>query len=84
MRGVNVPAQGADLWFVIHGDLDQLSKDDVLKDFTTAHGKDTTLHVLTAAELELRKLPEISADDDKRLSAPGETAERFAHCACGS
>src|SRR5258708_7819191 len=44
-------ARAVDVWFVIYGDIDQLGKDNVLKEFTTARGKDATLHVLAADEL---------------------------------
>lgn len=63
------PAYGIDLWFVAHGDLDTLAGKDFLDKWQAAQ-KDREVHVLTAAELEKRKLVEHS--EEKRQ-------ERFAH-----
>lgn len=77
--GATAGARGVDVWFVVYGDLNDLSKDDVLKEFTTARGRETTLHVLTGQELQVRNLPAASADTGKLLMKPGESAERFVH-----
>lgn len=77
--GAAVAARGVEVWFVVYGDLNDLSKDDVLKEFTTARGRDTTLHVLTEKELQARNLPATSGDSGRLLLKPGETAERFIH-----
>lgn len=77
--GAATGARGVDVWFVVFGDLNDLSKDDVLKEFTTARGKETTLHVLTSQELQSRNLPSASGDTGKMLLKPGELAERFVH-----
>ncbi len=78
-RGGAVAARGVELWFIVYGDLNDLSKVDVLKDFTNSKSNDATLHVLTASELEARHLPATSADSAKHIATPGETEERFAH-----
>lgn len=77
--GPAASARGVDVWFIVYGDLNDLSKDDVLKEFTTARGRETTLHVLTGAELQSRNLPAASGDTGKMLMKPGESAERFVH-----
>jgi hypothetical protein len=76
--GATAAGRGVDLWFIVHGDLDDLAKDDILKEFTTARGKDATIHVLTPAELKDRQIPSASSGE-KRMLAPGETEERYAH-----
>jgi hypothetical protein len=79
IRREEVAARGVDVWFIVHGDLDDLSKDEVLREFTSVRGKANKLHFLTAAELEARKLPAASADNAKTLTSAGETIERFVH-----
>ena len=74
-----VAARGVDVWFVAFGDLNDLSRDDVLKEFATARGKDTTLHVLTGPELQARNLPAASGDSGRLLMRPGEKADRVMH-----
>jgi hypothetical protein len=74
-----VMPRGIDVWFIVRGDLNELAKVDVLKEFTSARGKDTTLHVLTADELKARGLPLTSADSPKHVAAVGATEERFVH-----
>jgi len=71
--------RGIDVWFIVHGDLNELAKVDVLKEFTSARGKDTTLHVLAADQLKARGLPLTSADSPKHVAAVGATEERFVH-----
>ena len=72
-------ARGVDLWFIVYGDLDDLAKDDILKEFTTARGKDATIHVLSPKELKARQIPSTNGDGVKLSLAPGQTEERFAH-----
>lgn len=74
----DVAARGVDLWFVVYGDLDKVAKDDILKEFTTARGKDATIHVLTAAELKARGIPAASGSHEGKLAA-GQLAERYAY-----
>ena len=78
-RGEAVTPRGVDLWFIVYGDLNDLSKVDVLRDFNGGQKSDATLHVLTESELTARQLPSTSADSDKHVAAIGETEERFAH-----
>jgi hypothetical protein len=72
-------ARGVDLWFVVYGDLNDLAKDDILKEFTTARGKDATIHVLTPAELKARQISSTGREREKLPLEPGQTEERFAH-----
>jgi hypothetical protein len=55
------PAYGIDLWFVAHGDLDVVAGKDFLEKWQDSR-KDNQVHVLTAAELQKRKLEEHSGD----------------------
>ncbi len=57
----DAPAYGIDLWFVAHGDLDALAGKDFLDKWQVGR-KDQQVHVLTAAELEKRKLKERSGE----------------------
>jgi hypothetical protein len=79
VRGDAITARGIDVWFIVHGDLNELSKVDVLKEFTSSRADDAKLHVLTAAELEARRLPATSADSPQHIANPGDSEERFAY-----
>jgi hypothetical protein len=74
-----VTARGIDVWFIVYGNLNELSKVDVLKEFTSSRADDATLHVLTATELEARHLPPTSADSPQHIANPGDSEERFAY-----
>lgn len=79
VRSADIPARAVDVWFIVYGNIDQMSKNDILKEFTTARGKEATLHVLTAQELAARQLSPASGANEKLLTAPGQTAERYVH-----
>ena len=83
VRRTDAPARAVDLWFIVYGNLNQMSKNDVLKEFTTARGKDATLHVLTADELTARQLSPASGANENLLTQPGQTAERYVHTIAG-
>lgn len=79
VRNGEVVARGVDLWFIVYGDLDGLANVEVLEKLNTGRGRDTTLHTLTAADLEARKLPAEDADQAKRTDKPSAAKERFVH-----
>jgi hypothetical protein len=72
-------ARGVDLWFIVYGDLNDLAHVEVLEKLNTGRGRDTTLHTLTAGELEARKLPAADADHHESNNASGAAKERYVH-----
>jgi hypothetical protein len=78
VRAGQLVARGVDLWFVVYGKLDDLASVEVLEKFTTARGKETTIHRLNADELDARSLPKSNLALNQAV-APGETDERFVH-----
>ena len=79
VRDGEVAARGVDLWFIVYGDLDGLANVEVLEKFNTGRGRDTTLHTLSAGELETRKLPAEDVDQAKHTEKPSAAKERFVH-----
>lgn len=77
--GTETAARGVDLWFIVYGDLNDLAKDDVLKEFTTARGKDATIHILTQDELNARQMTGGGGDGTRLVLTPGQSEERYAH-----
>lgn len=79
VRNGEVVARGVDLWFIVYGDLDGLANVEVLEKLNTGRGRETTLHTLSTADLEVRKLPAGDADQAKRTEKPSAANERFVH-----
>jgi hypothetical protein len=79
VRNGEVVARGVDLWFIVYGDLNDLAHVEVLEKLSTGRGRDTTLHTLSAGELEARKLPAADADHHESNNAPDAANERFVH-----
>lgn len=65
----NAPAHGVDVWFIAHGDLDELAKKDFMEMTLTQVLKDRKMHFLRAAELAKRSLAEKSnAQSEERFA----------------
>lgn len=79
VRNGEVVARGVDLWFIAYGELDGLANVEVLEKLNTGRGRETTLHTLSTADLEARKLPAGDADQAKRTEKPSAANERFVH-----
>lgn len=59
------PAYGIDFWFIAYGDLETVAKQEFGKGLLDSSQKDRKVHVLTAADLNKRKL---AAKDHERFS----------------
>src|SRR6185437_4801346 len=70
VTGIDAPrAYGVDVFFIAHGSLDKVADKNFLEDLHKKH-KDRKLHILTAEEMEKRKL---------RVESSKQREERYSH-----